>query len=157
MRNKVVRLLCLVIAWIAVPPIQAQPDVTTLVQGNSDFAFALHERLAEKSGNLFYSPYSISNALAMTHAGARGNTATEIKKTLRFNLDDERLNAAFSKLITDLDGDPKKRSFQLSIANRLWGQKDYGFQPAFLKISRDSYHAGLEECKRRSNSAAAGR
>jgi serpin B len=145
MRNNLVRLLCLVFAWIAVPSVHAQPDVTALVQGNSDFAFALHERLAEKDGNLFFSPYSISNALAMTYAGARGNTAAEMKKTLRFNLDDNRLNAAFHQLIADLDADAKKRTFQLSIANRLWGQKNYGFQPAFLKIGKDSYRAGLEE------------
>ena len=145
MRNNVVGLCCLVLAWIAVPSVQAQPDVTSLVQGNSDFAFALHQQLAEKPGNLFYSPYSISNALAMTYAGARGNTAIEMKKTLRIKLDEDRLRASFKHLIADLDGNPKKRTFQLRIANRLWGQKSYGFRPAFLEIGKDFYHAGLEE------------
>jgi serpin B len=145
MRNNLVRLLCLVMAWFSVPSVQAQPDATALVQNNSDFAFSLYERLAEKDGNLFFSPYSISNALAMTYAGARANTAAEMKKTLRFNLDDNRLHAAFNSLINDLDADAKKRTFQLSVANRLWGQKNYGFQPAFLKIGQDSYRAGLEE------------
>ncbi|MBI1831374.1 MAG: serpin family protein [Planctomycetes bacterium] len=146
MRNKIVGLLGLVLACVLVPSAQAQPDVTNLVQGNNEFAFALDDRLAAKDGNLFFSPYSISNALAMTYAGARGNTAAEMKKTLRFNLDDERLHAAFNRVIADLDGgDPMKRPFQLSVANRLWGQKDYGFHPAFLKIGQDFYRAGLEE------------
>ena len=106
MRTRLIALF--LFAVITLPSAQAQPDVAALVQGNSDFAFALHQQLAERPGNLFYSPYSISNALAMTYAGAQGNTAAEMKKTLRFNLDDEKLNAAFSKLIADLDGDPKK-------------------------------------------------
>ncbi len=121
------------------------PDVATLVQGNSEFAASLYQRLAEKDGNLFFSPYSISNALAMTHAGARGNTAREMKATLHFNLDDERLHPAFANLIAQLHGEGKPRPFQLTVANRLWGQKEYGFMPAFLKIGQDHYHAGLEE------------
>jgi hypothetical protein len=52
MRNYVIRLLCLVLVGLAAPSVHAQPDVTTLVQGNSDFAFALHQQLAEKDGNL---------------------------------------------------------------------------------------------------------
>src|SRR5689334_8406601 len=105
MRKNVVRLLCLVLSGVAVPTIQAQPDVAALVQGNDEFAFALYERLAEKDGNLFFSPYSISNALAMTYAGARGNTAIEMKKTLHFLLDDNQLPGAFDRLIGKLDGD----------------------------------------------------
>lgn len=123
------------------------PDVPALVQGNSDFGLALYQRLASKDGNLFFSPYSISNALAMTYAGARGNTAREMKATLRFQLDDDRLHPAFGNLIAQLHGADagKPRPFQLTVANRLWGQKDYGFQPSFLKIGDDFYQAGLEE------------
>ena len=48
-------------------------DVAALVSGTNDFAFDLYGRLAG-DGNLFFSPYSISTALAMTAMGARGNT-----------------------------------------------------------------------------------
>jgi serpin B len=116
-----------------------------LVQGNNDFAVALYQQLAAKDGNLFFAPYSISNALAMTYAGARGNTAAEMKTTLRFNLGDDQLHPAFKKLIAQLDGQGKKRPMQLTIANRLWGQKDYGFLPDFIKIGQDNYGAGLQE------------
>lgn len=120
-------------------------NVEALVRGNNDFGLTLYQHLAAKDGNLFLSPYSISNAFAMTYAGARGNTAAEMKATLRFNLGDEQLHPAFRNLITHLDGDGKPRPFQLTVANRLWGQKDYGFLPGFTKIGQDYYGAGLQE------------
>lgn len=121
------------------------PDVPALVQGNSDFGLALYQRLADNDGNLFFSPYSISNALAMTYAGARGNTAVQMKDVLRFPLDDDRLHPAFANLIAQLHGNGEARPFQLTVANRLWGQRDYGFLPPFLKIGRDFYDGGLQE------------
>ncbi|MBI2807208.1 MAG: serpin family protein [Planctomycetes bacterium] len=138
-------------AWLSlamVTPGHAQkidPDVKTLVDGNTDFGLTLYQRLAQKDGNLFLSPYSISNAFGMCYAGAKGNTADEMKTTLRFNLGEDRLHPAFAKLIGALDGEGKKRPFQLTVANRLWGQKDYGFLPAFTKVGSDHYGAGLEE------------
>src|SRR5437867_225811 len=84
-------------------------DVPALVQGNTDFALTLYQQLATNDDNLFFSPYSISNALAMTYAGARGNTAAEMKSTLRFNLDDERLHPTFGNLILQLEGDGTPR------------------------------------------------
>jgi len=123
-----------------------RPDTAALVQGNSEFAARLYQQLAAREkGNLFFSPYSISNALAMTYAGARGNTAAEMKATLHFRLPDEQLHPAFARLIAQLHGKGKQRTFQLSVANRLWGQKDYGFLPEFTRIGADHYGAGLEE------------
>jgi serpin B len=49
-------------------------DIDTLANGNSAFAFNLYQALKDIDGNLFYSPYSISEALAMTYGGARGDT-----------------------------------------------------------------------------------
>jgi len=60
-----------------------EADLETLVTGNSAFAFDLYQTLREEDGNLFYSPYSISLALAMTYAGARGETAQQMADTLR--------------------------------------------------------------------------
>ena len=64
----------------------AATDRTTVVEGNNVFAVALYERLRNQSGNLFFSPESISTALAMAYAGARGITASEMAKTLHFTL-----------------------------------------------------------------------
>ena len=49
-----------------------------LVKGNSTFAINLYQKLSSSKGNIFFSPYSISSALGMTYAGARGNTEKEI-------------------------------------------------------------------------------
>ena len=130
----------------AQPP-KLGPDAKAVVDGNNGFAVALYAKLAQEKdkGNLFFSPYSISNALAMTYAGARGRTAQEMATTLHFDLEPAKLHPAWAELIGRLNTPDKKRGYQLSVANRLWGQKDYGFLPAFLKLSTNNYGAGLEE------------
>ncbi|MBA7564701.1 hypothetical protein ES708_06368 [subsurface metagenome] len=77
-------------------PVATQAGLATLVDGNSAFAFNLYQALKETDDNLFYSPYSISLALAMTYAGARGETEEQMANTLHFTLEDNRLHPAFS-------------------------------------------------------------
>src|SRR5205085_6685217 len=67
---------------IARPANVRPPDVAPIIAGNREFAVALYQQLAQKEGNLFFSPYSVSTALAMTYAGARGETARQMKATL---------------------------------------------------------------------------
>jgi serpin B len=130
------------------------PDVSTseqalLVEGNSAFAFELYQALQEEEGNLFYSPYSISLALAMTYAGARGETAQQMADTLRFLLEQERLHPAFNWLDAELasrgEGAEGKdgEGFRLNIVNAIWGQKDYEFLSDFLDVLAENYGAGL--------------
>jgi serpin B len=73
-----------------------------LVEGNSAFAFELYQALKGQGGNLFYSPYSISLALAMTYAGAHGETAQQMADTLQFLLEQARLHPAFNWLDAEL-------------------------------------------------------
>jgi serpin B len=130
------------------------PDVSTseqalLVEGNSAFAFELYQALKGKEGNLFYSPYSISLALAMTYAGARNETAQQMADTLQFLLEQDRLHPAFNWLDAELasrgEGAEGKdgEGFRLNIVNAIWGQKDYSFLPAFLDVLAENYGAGL--------------
>jgi serpin B len=120
-------------------------DLSALVAGNNEFAFDLYHQLAQKPGNKFFSPYSISTALAMTYAGARGNTAKEMAQTLHFTLDNERLHPAFGELLRKLNGTDKRRQFTLVTANSLWGDKTYlSPAPEFLRITREDYQAGFE-------------
>jgi serpin B len=130
------------------------PDVSTseqasLVEGNSAFAFDLYQALKGEEGNLFYSPYSISLALAMTYAGARGETAEQMADTLKFMLEQNRLHPAFNWLDAELakrgEGAEGKdgEGFRLNIVNAIWGQKDYSFLPAFLDVLAENYGAGL--------------
>src|SRR5262249_52710982 len=123
----------------------AKADMAAVVKGNSDFAFDLYAKLRDNPGNLFFSPESISTALAMTYAGARGETAEEMAKTLHFALKNDKLHAAFHTLIEELNGAGKKRGYQLSIANALWGQKNFGFLSDFLKLTKNYYGAGLQQ------------
>jgi len=130
------------------------PDVPTseqalLVEGNSAFAFELYQALKRQEGNLFYSPYSISLALAMTYDGARGETARQIADTLQFLLGQDRLHPALNWLDAELtkrgEGAQGKdgEGFRLNIVNAIWGQKDYEFLTGFLDVLAENYGAGL--------------
>ena len=124
-----------------------EADRAAVVRGDNAFALDLYAKARGQDGNLFFSPYSISTALAMTRIGARGDTATEMDRTLHFTLPQDKLNPAFGALVKQINGDPAdaKRGYQLSTANALWGQKGYPFKADFLKATRDNYGAGLND------------
>ncbi len=122
------------------------PDIPTIVAGNNKFAFDLYTRLGqEKSGNLFFSPNSISTAFAMTYAGARGETATQMRDVLGFDIPQDKLHESFAALADVLQSGDDKRGYQLNIANRLWGQHGYVFLPEFLRITNEQYGAELAQ------------
>ncbi len=130
-------------------PAVGRGDMETLVRGNNAFAFNLYHKLAQKDDNLFFSPYSISEALAMTYAGARGDTEKALAKALNFILPQDRLHPAFNSLDLQLRqrGQEAKgkdgKGFRLNIVNALWGQKGFDFLPAFLDTLAQNYGAGL--------------
>ncbi|MFH0939394.1 MAG: sigma-70 family RNA polymerase sigma factor [Planctomycetota bacterium] len=133
-----------------IPTAKATPDELAAVsRGNNQFALDLFAKLQTTKGNLFFSPYSVSTALGMTWAGTRGETAKQMTKALSFSLQPERQHAAFAALIQSLNAettkDGKKRGFQLSVANRLFGQKGYSFVPEFLALNKNLYGAPLQE------------
>jgi serpin B len=117
-------------------------DLDELVAGNSAFAFDLYQALREEDGNLFYSPYSISVALAMTYAGARNETERQMAETLHYTLAQDRLHPAFNALDLELAGRGGD-DFKLHIANALWGQTGYSFLAEFLDALAENYGAGL--------------
>jgi len=140
-----------------ISPDVSDADLDALIEGNSTFAFELYRLLAEREGNqnLFYSPYSVSLALAMTHAGARGETEEQMAEALRFVLSQEKLHPAFNVLDQELaqrgkeaegkdDADKEHpEGFRLNVANAIWGQKDYQFLDTFLDVLAENYGAGL--------------
>jgi serpin B len=85
----------------------------------------------------------------MTYAGARSETAEQMAATLQFLFEQERLHPAFNWLDAELasrgEGAQGKdgEGFRLNIVNAIWGQKDYGFLPAFLDVLAENYGAGL--------------
>jgi serpin B len=133
------------------PDPQVDPDeLDAVAAGNRAFALALYQALKDEgSDNLFYSPYSISVALAMTYAGARGETEAEMAEALRFTLEQDRLHPAFNALDQRLasrgEGAEGKddEGFRLHVVNALWGQKGFSFESAFLDTLAQNYGAGL--------------
>jgi serpin B len=136
-------------------PAVSKDDLAAVVKGDNAFAFDLYGQLRAKEGNIFFSPYSISTALAMTYAGARGDTADEMAKALHFTLRPDELHRAESAFLAGLNAGGKSHGYQLSIANALWGQQGYGFKDDFLKLTQTAYGAGLREVDFARNTEAA--
>lgn len=123
-----------------------------LSAGNGRFALDIFQALRDEEGNLFFSPYSISAALAMTYAGAEGETAAQMAETLHFNLPDEELHAAFNALDLHLtpaeppaedEEEEDDERFRLSVANSLWAQEGFPMEQTFLDLLGRHYGAGL--------------
>jgi len=125
-------------------------DLATLVDGNSALSFSLYDRFRKESDkNFFYSPLSISQALAMAWAGARGQTEKEMASTLHFGLDQSRLHPAMNELDLTLQSRGKGakaadgKAFRLRLSNAIWGQRGYHILQPFLDVLAQSYGAGL--------------
>jgi len=118
-------------------------EMSTVVNGNNQFATNLYAQLKGKtSENLFFSPHSISAALAMTYAGAAGETQKQMAEVLHFTVPESQLHEAMARLRSSLLADTKK-GYQLRVANRLWGQDGFEFLPEFLQTTRRNYGAEL--------------
>jgi serine protease inhibitor len=125
----------------AAPP---DPSATTVARDGNAFAVDLYGRLRSgQQGNLFLSPQSISTALAMTYAGARGDTAAQMARTLHLSLPQDQVPAAYAALLKILNPGGTERGYQLSIANRLWGQRGEPFLDDFLAVTRRDFGAEL--------------
>nr|XP_006115614.1 leukocyte elastase inhibitor isoform X2 [Pelodiscus sinensis]XP_006115615.1 leukocyte elastase inhibitor isoform X2 [Pelodiscus sinensis]XP_014425256.1 leukocyte elastase inhibitor isoform X2 [Pelodiscus sinensis] len=113
-----------------------------LSNANTQFALELFRKLNETNptGNIFFSPLSISAAVAMVVLGARGNTETQLLKTLHFDVVEE-LHSRFQTLTSDINrsGAP----YLLKLANRLYGEKTYSFLEDFLTKTQKLYRADL--------------
>jgi serpin B len=119
-------------------------SVKKVAVGNNELAVDLYKKLTKKNENLFFSPYSISTALAMTYTGAKGTTAKQMEKTLHFNIKNEVLHRGFNQLMRDLDSRSKTGNYQLDIANRIWIQKGLNVEKNFLNTVDRYYSAGIE-------------
>jgi serpin B len=130
------------------------PDVTAaelakLSADNADFAWAFYHEIIQPGKNVFFSPYSLSVALAMTWAGARGNTEAEMAEAMRFKLSQERLHPAFNGLDLELASRAETANgdaplpFVLEVTNGLFGQIGFEFLQTFLDTLAQHYGAGM--------------
>jgi len=132
-----------------------QTDEQVVVQGNNKFALALWAKLRVREGNLFFSPYSISTALAMTYAGARGPTEAQMARVLHFPTSPNketapptaweamRFHTTYGRLIKQFNSRGQKHTYELVVANALWGQKGYEFLTGFAELINDKYGGEL--------------
>jgi serpin B len=132
------------------PPVSSANEAT-LATDNTKFAFNFFHALiaGDDTRNVFYSPYSVSIALAMTYAGAEGDTAQQMASALDFELPQAALHPAFDALDLALatraqgqvgaDGQP----FKLNVVDSLWGDKTLSFQQPFLDTLGVYYGAGV--------------
>ena len=147
---------------VAPTPTSGPDDVSALVAGNTAFALDLYRQLKAEDGNLFYSPYSISAALAMASAGAKENTLAQMASVSHFAPVGDQLNGLFYQLDNVLksrsqpievqtygdNGQTKKQTvdgFTLNIINALWGQKGFPFLQSYLDLVQKYYSGGMNE------------
>jgi len=110
---------------------------------NDAFAADLWQRLRERDGNLAGSPASISVARAMTWGGARGQTAREMAEVMHFGDDPAAFHRAASGTLATWN-DPDRAEYELAVANRLFAEQTYSWQPDFVALTRDRYGAPIE-------------
>jgi len=157
MNNKIILslgiLVILFIVGFFIFPVNAEPNlddsqateqgVIQTTNGNNKFGFELYNKFLEEEGNVFFSPYSISSALAMTYEGANGNTAQEMQAILKFPEDDIIRQSSFARIQNILNKQDK--DYKLHTANALWLQKDYSFLQDYLNTTQKYYYAKQRE------------
>jgi serpin B len=116
-----------------------QQGIQEVVNGNNNFAFDLYSELDKsEKGNVFYSSYSISAALAMTYEGAKGQTADEIKSVFHFP-EGNTLRSNFAAIYNDINGE--NEAYESRTGNALWVQQDYPLLEDYT-IKVEKYYGG---------------
>ena len=118
------------------------PSTTGEQQFKNDFALALYGLLRERQGNLFFSPFSIRTALGMACAGARGETALEMNRTLGFAASDETLHTAVAALLERLNT-AGAGLYEMAVANSLWSQDGAPLRAEFLDLVARHYTGAM--------------
>ena len=124
-------------------PMVGTSQVQSVVDGNTTFALNLYSQLATNSGNLFFSPYSISTCLAMLYAGASGNTERQMSQVLGFGTNQQQFASLFGQLQAELEADQATNAVELNVANALWTQEGFPFLPSFLETATNQYQANI--------------
>ncbi len=135
--GKILLFFCLLSQFVAG---QTSTDV---IDGNNQFGFKLYQQFVknDQTQNLFYSPYSIYQSLAMTYNGAQSQTKTEFQQILHFPENANLLNNDFGQLYKNLQSNLD--SVSLITANSLWAQKGYTFNPDYFKLVNEKYEAPI--------------
>lgn len=131
-------------------PDATREEIEQLSADNAAFGWNFYRAVVRDGDNLFFSPHSISVALAMTWAGARGKTEAEMADALHFTLGQGRLHPAFNALDLELAARAEEHGrpdatmpFRLHVTNALFGQTGFAFLVPFLDTLAENYGAGM--------------
>ncbi len=126
----------------ALRPIE-QPD-PALIAGNNQFALELYREISTFDQNVFFSPYSISTALAMTYAGARGETEAQMSKVLHFDRDQQAFHPKVRDLLAYIEGLNNGDSVEMTTAQAVFAQRDFDFLDSYMGLMKQNYKAGVQ-------------
>ena len=112
-------------------------DSREIIEANNRFAINLYSQYKSEEGNIFFSPFSISTAMAMVYEGAEGKTAKEIKSVFGFPKYDNSRRNQYSNLLSEINKKDKK--YALKTANALWAEQDFNFLDKYLTTVEEYY------------------
>jgi len=130
-------------------PNASDAEVGEVADGNTAFGLEFYALLRQdEPGNIFFSPYSMTSALAMTYGGARGNTAAQMESALHLTLGQAGTHRGINTLDLALAGRPAESTsegdpFELRVTNAIWGAVGYPFEGDYLDLLAVNYGAGL--------------
>ncbi|XP_010207797.2 alpha-1-antiproteinase F [Colius striatus] len=106
------------------------------------FACCFYKEISsqENSGNIFFSPLSISTAFAMLTLGARSETLTQILRVLSFNpseISENEIHEGYRQLMQMVNR--RNAGLQLNMGNVLYVLEQLKPQDKFLSNLRDFY------------------
>ncbi|MCD6336620.1 MAG: serpin family protein, partial [Candidatus Marinimicrobia bacterium] len=112
-----------------------------IVTGLNNFSFDLYHFLNTGApSNIFYSPLSISSALAMTYAGAKGETAGQMQSTLHYGPQVDLFHSQYGAMIDSLSS-KKGQDFEMNIANAIWVQDQFKLKDYYVETVKKNYNS----------------
>ena len=122
-------------------PMRESATVKDISDANNEFALSLYKKLGDEEKNIVFSPYSITSALAVTYAGAKGKTAGEMANVLWFPEDQASFHSGYKAFTDSIQLTGIEKGTVLKIANALWVQEDYKLRQDFLDLAESCYKA----------------
>jgi serpin B len=125
-------------------PVTSDPPLTSsqMVNSNNTFALDIYKKVVDEDQNQILSPYSISTALAMTYAGADGNTATQMQSVFGFGANNNTFHTDFNQTKTNIENNINSSpNNQIKILNKIWRNSTYSFLPSFETTMNNTYGA----------------
>jgi serpin B len=147
----IILISCIVISGCSqdlsmINPLGSKSSRGAIIDANNRFSLNLYSNLARdaanKDRNLFFSPWSISSAMAVSYEGARNKTADEIRDVFHFPDNRSKVREGYAGLNAEIN--QNNPAYTLRTANALWTEKTYTFLPEYSRIALQSYGANAE-------------